>query len=74
VACGYKVTEESTLIGIVSDEFVAERLSSSTESKQNLDGHIYEDDGRVETGVTRRVITQDTTLPVRNRKTTFAHC
>jgi len=73
VTCGYKVSEESTLIVIVSDEFVAERLSSGTEPKQNLDGHTYEDDGHVETGVTRQLITRDRTLSVRNRKTSFTH-
>jgi hypothetical protein len=73
VTCGYKVAEEATLIVTVSDEFVAERLSSATEPKQNLDGHSYEDDGSVETVATRRVITRDRALAIRNRKTRFTH-
>jgi hypothetical protein len=73
VTCGDKVTEETTLIVIVSDELFAERLSSAAQPKQNLDSHNYEDDGDVETVVTRRVITRDRTLAIQNRKTCFTH-
>ena len=73
VTRGCKVTEGSTLIVTVSKKFVAERLSSATEPKQNHDGHTFEDDGHVETGVTRRAITWDRTLPIRNRKASFTH-
>jgi len=73
VTCGNTETEETTLIVTASNEFIAERLSAATEPKHNLDSHTYEDDGHVETVVTRRVITRDRTLAIRNIKMRFTH-